>query len=92
MEPNYVQKVIDKLNEKLPGQDPQLIKYYALVALTWGQQTSCLEVHDAWALWRNDTRPDHPDLIPFQHLSAEVQELDEKYAVAIREVAEELDL
>lgn len=92
MEPNYVQRVIDALNEELPGQDPELIKLYALVALTWGPLAGRIEVHDAWALWRNDTKPDHQSLIPYAQLSPEVQELDDKYVEAIRKVAWKLGL
>lgn len=35
-------------------------------------------------------RPDHPSLVPFDELSAEVQELDRPYAEAVAEAAARL--
>lgn len=45
------------------------------------------DVHDAWAVWRAPTRPDHPALAPFDHLTPDVQALDAPYAEAIRKIA-----
>ena len=53
-----------------------------------GTETTLENVHDAWSTWRDATRPDHPSLVPFAELAPDVQELDRKYADAIREVAE----
>jgi hypothetical protein len=84
---NYAQAVIDHLDESIPGNDPDLLRLYALLALTKGQQTTLEDVHDAWALWRNTTRPDHPSLVPFDQLDPHVQELDRKYMQAIHAAA-----
>lgn len=89
---NYVQEVLDELAERLADCDTPLLELYALLALTRGTGTTLENVHDAWAVWRNRTRPDHPALIPFIMLAPDVRELDRKYAEAIREAAAELVL
>ena len=90
--PNYVQEVLDELAERLPDCGTPLLELYALLALTAGTGTTLEDVHQAWAVWRNRTRPDHPSLVPFAALAPEVRELDRKYAEAIREVAAEFGL
>jgi hypothetical protein len=85
--PNYVQTVLNLLHAKLLDLDPDLARLYALLALTKGMDTSMEDVHDAWALWRNTTNPDHRSLIPFAELADEEQELDREYAVAIHAAA-----
>lgn len=84
---NYVSKVVDRLNEEIPGNDPELINLYSLLVMTRGAYTTLEDVHDAWSVWRNNTKPDHKSLIPFDHLTEEVQELDRVYVHAIRKVA-----
>jgi hypothetical protein len=46
--------------------------------------------HDAWAVWRNTTRPDHPSLVPFDQLTPDVQELDRTYMDAIHRTARQV--
>lgn len=89
---NYAQEVLDELAERLPDCDTPLLELYALLALVRGGGTTLENVHDAWAIWRNRTRPDHPSLVPFIKLAPDVRELDRKYADAIREAAAELVL
>lgn len=83
---NYVDDIVARLDEKIPGNDPALLRLYALLALAQGVNATLENVHDAWAVWRTVTRPDHPSLIPFGELAADVQELDRQYMDAIREV------
>lgn len=85
---SYVDDVRDSLAARLPGLEPSLLDLYALLALAKGVNTSLEDVHDAWAVWRSRSRPDHKSLLPFDQLTEEVQELDRKYADAIVEVAE----
>lgn len=92
MSTNYAQDVIDALNRHLPGQDPEIIRNYALLALALGEDTTGRDVHNAWAMWRSHTRPDHPDLVPFDELTPEIQAYDDEYVDAIHEVVLELDL
>lgn len=87
---NYVQRALDTLVDECPGLDPDLAQLYALLALTKGPYTSLEDVHDAWALYRMTSRPDHPCLVPFHELSAETQELDQPFMKAIRRTAERL--
>ncbi len=83
----YAAEAVDAVAEALPGLDEDLCRLYAQLALVKGEKTSLEDVHDAWALWRLRTRPDHPSIVPFEELSPEVQELDWPYADAIRAVA-----
>jgi hypothetical protein len=84
---NYVQAVLDRLNEASPGLDPDLAQLYALLAMTKGLDTTLEDVHDAWAIYRNITNPQHRSLIPFAELTTEVQELDREYMDAIHKAA-----
>lgn len=87
---NYVQTVIDDLGIRLPGCPTDLLGLYALLAMVRGTDTTLEDVHDAWAVWRNATVPDHRSLIPFESLTLEVQELDREYMQAIHEAAKAL--
>jgi hypothetical protein len=87
MTDNYVQKVRGLLAERLPDCDLPLVDLYTLLALTKGVNTTLEDVHDAWAVWRNVTKPDHKSLVAFQNLSKEVQELDRPYMEAIHDVS-----
>lgn len=87
---NYVARVILALKDELDGLDEALAGLYALLVLTRGTATSLEDVHDAWALWRNETNPAHRSLIPFDQLATDVQQLDAKYRDAIHTVAAEL--
>jgi hypothetical protein len=84
-EKNYVQDLRDELVALLPDCDPGLIDLYTLLGLEVGVLVDAVMVHNAWSVWRNRTKPDHPSLIPFPYLNPEVQALDEPYAKAIRE-------
>ena len=84
---NYVQAVLDRLNEACPVLESDLARLYALLAMTKGADTTLRDVHDAWALARSVTRPDHPCLVPFDELTVEQQELDREYMVAIHKAA-----
>jgi hypothetical protein len=85
--PNYVQKLTRDLADRLPDCGMDLIDLYALLALTRGTDTTLKDVHDAWSVWRNTSKPDHKSLIPFEQLTVEVQELDRIYMTAIHETA-----
>lgn len=87
---NYIEKFIILLRGELPDIDDQLLKYYALLGIVKGPSLTLEDVHDAWAIWRNDTNPEHKSLIPFDDLTPEVQELDGPYRNAIIKVARKL--
>lgn len=84
---NYVNEIRDAVRQELPGIDEDLLDMYSLLVLVKGKETTLEDVHDAWSVWCNLTRPDHKSLIPFSELSEEVQELDRKYTNAIIKVA-----
>lgn len=87
----YIEQALVLVNGRMPGQDPVLTTYYALLALTKGETVSMADVHDAWAMWRYATGHDqHPDLVPYTDLPLEVRELDRPYMEAIRGVARQL--
>lgn len=83
----YVDAIVQALLGKLPELDEGLARFYALLVLTTGFDTTRENVHDAWSLWRMEINPHHRSIVPFSSLSPEVQEMDTKYAIAIREVA-----
>ena len=85
---NYIAVITGRLAAMLPDCPPDLLRLYALLVLTTGTETTLENVHDAWACYRDATRPDHPSLVPFGELTPDVQELDRNYAHAIREVAQ----
>lgn len=89
--PNYVQQVIDPLTVELraidPDPDPVLTRLYALLVLVKGVDTTLQDVHDAWSIYKDITRPDHRSLIPFNDLTPEVRELDRKYVDAVHRIA-----
>jgi len=83
----YTAVMLRSLKALLPDCDPDLLRLYALLAFVTGGGTTLENVHDAWALWRTATRPDHPSIVPFAELTTQVQELDRKYRDAIADVA-----
>jgi hypothetical protein len=82
---NYV-NVVKKLLAKRIDVEDDLLNLYALLVLTTGEATTWENVHDAWAIWRNDTNSDHKSLVPFVKLTPEVQQLDDEYTEAIKAV------
>lgn len=67
-----------------------LLDLYTLLVFVTGVHTELEHVHDAWAIWRNRTNPRHQSLIPFPDLQQDIQEMDRKFAQAIRETAQEV--
>lgn len=86
--PNYAEGAYELLNAELGGQcEPELLVLYTLLMLTKGTETTLRNVHDAWSLWRMTTQPGHKSLVPFHHLTPEVQELARPYMDAIHRAA-----
>lgn len=87
---NYIDTIARKIGEKcrMPWQSQgsdgkNLLRTYALLALTTGGETTSENVHDAWSSWRVDTNPDHGCLVEFHKLDLAVQRLDDEYRDAI---------
>jgi len=87
MQRNYVTKARAHLAAEVPNLDPELAKLYTLLVLVKGVQVTLKDVHDAWAVWKNDINYNHASLVPFEDLSEDVQKLDAPYAQAIRYAA-----
>lgn len=68
----------------------RLLELFGFLALTIGRGTTREDVHDAWAVWMNDIRPDHRSLVPFDELTPEVQAKDQPYVDAIHRAARAL--
>jgi hypothetical protein len=88
---NYLDALAHEIGFLAPCPE-DLLRLYALLALTVGEDVTLENVHDAWSAWRAVSKPDHPSLVPFAELSPEVQALDAPYAEAIRQVAAKVTL
>ena len=67
--------------------DQRLLELYGFLALTTGTDTTRENVHDAWAVWKEEIDPAHRSLIPFEELTPDVQALDQPYVDAIHRAA-----
>lgn len=85
---NYIYDITEDILSELPDLNYNLAQLYALLVLVQGVNTTLEDVHDAWAVWTQNSRPDHKSLVPFKELTSEVQELDRKYRDAIVRVSE----
>jgi hypothetical protein len=88
---NYIEEA-RKILEKKSDCHGSLLDLYTLLVFVKGKDVNWKDVHDAWAVWKNNEMPDHKSLIPYEALTLEVQELDKEYADAIAKTAEELGL
>ena len=67
-----------------------LLRFYAVLALVKGTETTLRDVHDAWSAWKLCYDSGHKSLMEFGKLNEEVQLLDQPYRDAIVAVAQEL--
>lgn len=88
---NYVEIARESMRKRLNVKDETLLNLYILLVLTKGRETSLEDVHDAWSIWKNTTRPDHWSIVPFNQLSVETKARDLKYVRAIVQTALELN-
>ena len=87
---NYIEQVRADLAKRI-DVETELLDLYTLLVFTRGTQTTWEDVHDAWAVWRNQTQPEHQSIAPFETLSKRVQEMDKEYADAIKATAMEVN-
>ena len=94
---NYVDELAQAIRAEVDpaiipkkGDVAALFRIYALLGRAKGEQVTARDVHDAWAAWALQAKPDHPAIVPFEELSPETQAKDEPYAEAIRAVASRL--
>lgn len=71
-------------NEEAWATDEALLDLYTLLVLVKGPDVTWEDVHDAWAIARQRSRPDHPDLVPFDLLTDKVKEYDLPFSEAIK--------
>lgn len=87
----YIDTARAALEAHLPGEDDALLDLYLLLVLVKGDSVTLEDVHDAWAVWRFRTCPDHGSIVPFDQLTPSVQKLDQPYADAIAATRTALD-
>jgi hypothetical protein len=64
-----------------------LLRSYAVLALTVGESVTPADVHNAWVAWMLPREPDHPALVPFERLDRATAAQDAPFVQAIRAVA-----
>ena len=95
---NYIDELAEAIRAKvdpavLPKSDvPRLFRIYAALALAKGEAVTAKDIHDAWAAWECDRKPESPSIVPFDQLRSEVQLMDEPFVEAIRQVIRERNL
>ena len=70
-----------------PDDELPLYRVYAVLLLAKGTAVTNEDVHDAWVAWALEYDPESRHLKPFKELSLAVQERDQRFVAAIREVA-----
>lgn len=93
----YIDKVVEKVKAESGIYNKELIKYYALLVLVKGEDITCEDVHDGWAMSMNfrETTPycyghEHFSLVPFSELSKESQVKDLPFVEKLKKIAQEL--
>jgi hypothetical protein len=81
--------ILDELPDGCCCPD-SLLRLYALLLRVKGAAVTAEDVHDAWAVWTQEVRPDHVSIVPFADLSPAVQALDEPFVESIRRAARRL--
>ena len=94
---NYIETIAQDILARiepavLPKSDvPRLMRIYAVLALAKGTAVTAKDVHDAWAAWECDRKPESRSIVPFDQLRPEVQATDGPFVDAIHSVARDLD-
>lgn len=86
---NYIDAIVKKLDEKIPGCETELLLFYALLVFAKGENCTSKDIHDAWSCWCTTVKKEHRSLIPFDELTDNIKLFDVPYANAVREVAKE---
>ena len=74
--------------ELLPAHDTKLLfRLYALLLLAKGTAVTAPDVHNAWAIWMQETDPGHHAIRPYEELDPGAQASDEPFVAAIKLVA-----
>jgi hypothetical protein len=95
---NYIDELAEAIRAKidpaiLPRSDvPRLFRIYAALTLAKGEAVTANDIHDAWAAWECDRKPNSPSIVPFDQLRPDLQRTDEPFVEAVRQVARERSL
>ncbi len=75
--------------EMLPDHDTTLLfRLYALLLLAKGAAVTAPDVHNAWAIWMQESDPGHHAIKPFEELDPAAQASDKPFVAAIKWVAD----
>jgi hypothetical protein len=94
----YLDEYAAAIRERIPdgrlpdGDANELLRLYAILLRAKGAAVTQSDVHDAWSAWMVRREQTHDSLVPYSHLSAEVQEQDRVFAEAIRRTCGELGM
>jgi hypothetical protein len=89
----YLDELAAQIKRQVPpnvlpeGNTTLLFRLYALLLLAKGQAVTAPDVHNAWAIWMQESDPNHHSIRPFQELDAETQASDEPFVETIKVVA-----
>jgi hypothetical protein len=73
---------------RLPDEPvDDLVRSYAVLALTVGPEVTPADVHDAWVAWMIPRSPEHPALLPYDELEPKAAAQDAHFVAAIRSIA-----
>lgn len=89
----YIDTIVEEVMDKA-HVNKYLAQMYALLVLTKGEDITLKDVHDAWAMNMN-FRPqtptcyghEHRSIVPFDELSVETQNKDQKFVNVLRSIA-----
>jgi hypothetical protein len=89
----YLDELAAEIERQVPpdvlpeGDTTLLFRLYALLVLAKGQAVTARDVHNAWAVWMQESDPAHDSIRPFDELGAETQAADEPFVEAIKAAA-----
>lgn len=91
---NYVHEIMDRLVAYVAarGATPlraDLVRFYALLVLLTGGQTTVEHVHDAWSCSTIGDRPEHKSIVMFADLDEATQDRDYRHRDMIHTVAQQ---
>jgi hypothetical protein len=69
------------------GDVDRLLRAYAVLVCSKGNEATLQDVHDTWAAWMAEIDPRHPALRPYGELDQETRNEDAPFLNAVRVVA-----
>lgn len=93
---DFLTVVAERIQAQVPSEvrpdDPhqlRLFRFYALLALAKGTETTREDVHNAWVAWMVEIDVTHTALVPFGELSEDQHRQDDPFLAAIKAVVAE---